>query len=103
MYAILFDIEPSVAEQNCGVPYNQVSDKITELLQGYDFVQEQEGVYFSKTASKQETINAIEALSQKDWFLLSVKKVQTFKIENWNDFTPQIDKKMQEIVFQISR
>ncbi|MDO5105306.1 hypothetical protein [Capnocytophaga sp.] len=103
MYAILFEIEPSVAAQNCGVPYNQVSDKITELLQGYDFIREQEGVYLSKTASKQQAIAAIEALSNRDWFLLSVVKIQLFKIEEWEDFSPKMDKKMQELLFRISK
>lgn len=103
MYAILFDIDISVLKQNYGKSYPKADEDIKEILKDYDFYQEQEGVYFSKTASKQETINAIEALSQKDWFLLSVEKVQTFKIEEWEDFSPQIDKKKREVVFQISR
>ncbi|GET45950.1 virulence protein [Capnocytophaga felis] len=103
MYAILFDIDVSVLKQNYGESYPKAYDDIKELLKNYDFYQEQKGVYFSKTASKQETDNAIEALSKKDWFLLSVKKVQTFKIEDWNDFTPTIQEKMREVVFKISR
>lgn len=103
MYAILFDIDISVLEQNYGKSYTQAFCEIEKLLENYNFYKEQEGVYFSKVASKKETINVIEALSKKDWFLLSVKKVQTFKIEDWNDFTPLIKEKMRELVFQTSR
>lgn len=103
MYAILFDIDISVLEQNYGKSYTQAFCEIEKLLEDYNFYKIQEGVYFSKIASKKETINVIEALSKKDWFLLSVKKVQTFKIEDWNDFTPLIKEKMRELVFQTSR
>ncbi|MRJ11622.1 virulence protein [Ornithobacterium rhinotracheale] len=95
MFAITFDMEVSALKEYYGEPYHKAYYDIRKLLKNYGFKWTQGSVYLSRTASMADLFDAIDALTDLDWFSLSVRDIQGFKVEDWSDFTNRAKRKAE--------
>ena len=101
MYAIAFDMRITDLVNNYGEPYNNAYYEIKQVLGEYDFVNLQGSVYLTTNTSMANLYNAIQALSNIEWFRDSVRDIRAFKVEDWSDFTESV--KQPEKNIRLSR
>lgn len=87
MYAIAFDLTIGDLKKNYGEPYNNAYVEVRVVLKQYGFFWTQESVYLSTDNNLASIYQAINALSQIEWFKKSVRDIRAFKVEDWSDFT----------------
>ena len=94
MYAIAFDMDTELLQQNYGSPsYNNAyADIRKRLTQQHGFTWQQGSVYFGG-----ESVNAVTCvLAVMDlaatfpWFSLSVRDIRMLRIEEFNDLMPAV-------------
>lgn len=93
MYAIAFDMNISDLEKYYGKPYNNAYYEISNILQEFDFYRAQGSVYLSKNSDMANLMEAIQTLSDIEWFANSVKDIRGFRVEDWSSFTKLVKKK----------
>lgn len=89
MYALAFDLKIDELKKEYGEPYNTAYDEIKKELKPFGFDWTQGSVYMSSSQNNSLTnvYQAINKLSQIDWFKKSVRDIRAFKVEDWSDFT----------------
>ena len=87
MYAIAFDLIVAEIKKEYGDPYNGAYQEISKELKKFGFENTQGSVYISKKADLKNLYQAINKLSQIDWFKKSVRDIRAFKVQDWSDFT----------------
>jgi virulence-associated protein VapD len=89
VYAIAFDLTISDLKTNYGDPYNNAYAEIQKELQTFQFGNTQGSVYLYQGSENGLAVvyQAINRLSQIDWFRKSVRGIRVFKVEDWSDFT----------------
>lgn len=93
MYAIAFDMNISDLEKYYGKPYNNAYYEISNILQEFDFYRAQGSVYLSENSDMANLMEAIQTLSDVEWFANSVKDIRGFRVEDWSNFTKLVKKK----------
>lgn len=97
MYAIAFDMVISELEIYYGKPYNNAYYEISNVLQEFNFYRTQGSVYLSKDSDMANLMEAVQALSDIEWFANSVKDIRVFRVEDWSNFTRIVKKKATNI------
>ena len=89
MYAIAFDLEVAELKKHYGEPYNNAYAEIGKELKTFGFERAQGGIYLNASDKNPlaSVYQAINRLSQIDWFVKSVREIFAFKVEDWSDFT----------------
>ncbi len=93
MFAIAFDMIISDLEKYYGNPYNNAYYEISSILQKFDFYRVQGSLYLSSKSDMANLMEAIQTLSEIEWFANSVKDIRAFKVEDWSNFTNLVKKK----------
>lgn len=93
MFAIAFDMTISELEKYYGKPYNNAYYEISNVLQEFGFFRTQGSVYISDISDMANLMEAIQTLSEIEWFANSVRDIRGFKIEDWSNFTKLVKKK----------
>lgn len=93
MYAIAFDMIISDLEKYYGKPYNNAYYEISNVLQEFGFYRTQGSVYLSANSDMANLMEAIQTLSDIEWFANSVKDIRGFRVEDWSNFTKLVKKK----------
>ena len=88
-YAIAFDMKIDELKKNYGEPYNTAYKEIEKELDVFGFEWTQGSLYIEKNENNNlaKVYQAINRLSQIDWFKKSVRDLRAFKVEDWSDFT----------------
>ncbi len=97
MFAIAFDMIISDLEKYYGKPYNNAYYEISNILQKFDFYRIQGSLYLSSSSDMANLMEAIQTLSEVEWFANSVKDIRGFKVEDWSNFTKIVKKKATNI------
>jgi virulence-associated protein VapD len=95
MFAITFDMVVADLETFYGTPYHKAYYDIKVILKKHRFDWIQGSTYLTQSDDLSIVFDAINALSDIDWFARSVRDVRAFKVENWSDFTSSIKRKIQ--------
>ena len=93
MFAISFDMVISDLKKYYGEPYNNAYYEISTILESFNFFRTQGSVYISEINDMSNLIDAIDALTDKEWFANSVRDIRAFRIENWSNFTSRAKRK----------
>lgn len=93
MYAISFDMVISDLEKYYGKPYNNAYYEISNVLQEFGFYRTQGSVYLSEIPDMANLMEAIQTLSDIEWFANSVRDIRGFRVEDWSNFTKIVKKK----------
>ncbi|MFC6268099.1 virulence protein [Frigoriflavimonas asaccharolytica] len=93
MYAISFDMMVSDLKKYYGEPYNNAYYEISNILEGFNFFRTQGSVYLSDLNDLANLVDAIDALTDKEWFANSVRDLRAFKTEDWSNFTARAKRK----------
>lgn len=93
MYAIAFDMIVADLEKYYGKSYHNAYYEISNILQEYNFYRTQGSVYLSENTDMANLMEAIQTLSETEWFANSVRDIRAFRVENWSDFTRIVTKK----------
>ncbi|MDR3309456.1 MAG: virulence protein [Tannerella sp.] len=97
MFAIAFDMVIADLEQFYGVPYHHAYYEIKGIMQQHQFHWIQGSTYITSSDDLSVVFDAINALSDVDWFALSVRDIRAFKVDNWSDFTASVKRKINKI------
>lgn len=76
-----------------GEPYNNAYYEISTVLESYKFFRTQGSVYLSEVNDMSNLVDAIDALTDKDWFANSVRDIRAFRVEDWSNFTNRAKRK----------
>jgi virulence-associated protein VapD len=87
MFAISFDMVISDLKKYYGEPYNNAYYEISVILENFNFFRTQGSVYLSEVNDMSNLVDAIDALTEKEWFANSVRDIRAFRIEDWSNFT----------------
>ena len=93
MFAISFDMVVSDLKKYYGEPYNNAYFEISVILENFNFYRTQGSVYLSELNDMSNLVDAIDALSNKEWFANSVRDIRAFRIEDWSNFTERAKRK----------
>jgi virulence-associated protein VapD len=93
MFAIAFDMSVKLLKEHYGEPYNNAYYEIGVLLKEYDFYNTQGSVYLTPKNEIGTLFEAIDALSDVEWFVKSVRDVRAFRVEDWSNLTDYVRKK----------
>lgn len=93
MYAIAFDMSIKDLELYYGKPYNNAYYEISYILEKFNFYRTQGSVYISEIKDMSNLMEAIQQLSEVEWFANSVKDIRAFRVEDWSNFTRLVKKK----------
>jgi len=96
MFAISFDMVVSDLKEYYGDPYNNAYYEISNILEEYHFFRAQGSLYLSEINDMANLIDAIDALTEKEWFSLSVRDIRAFKIDDWSNFTTRVKRKTKK-------
>jgi virulence-associated protein VapD len=97
MFAISFDMVISDLKKYYGEPYNNAYYEISTTLDKYNFFRTQGSVYISEINDMSNLVDAIDALTDKEWFANSVRDIRAFRIEDWSNFTSRAKRKATNI------
>lgn len=67
--------------------------EISNVLQEFGFYRTQGSVYLSANSDMANLMEAIQTLSDIEWFANSVKDIRGFRVEDWSNFTKLVKKK----------
>ncbi|MDR0830634.1 MAG: virulence protein [Prevotellaceae bacterium] len=95
MFAVAFDMVVADLEQFYGNPYHKAYYEIKGILKAHQFDWVQGSTYITVSDDLSVVFDAINALSDIDWFARSVRDVRAFKVENWSDFTASVKRKIK--------
>jgi len=95
MFAIAFDMVISDLEEFYGTPYHKAYYEIKSVLKQHQFAWVQGSTYMTLSDDLSVVFDAINALSDIDWFACSVRDIRAFKVENWSDFTESVKRKIK--------
>ena len=90
MFAITFDLVVADTETHHPKGVTAAYAEIASTLRRFQFERIQGSVYVTEKNDMANLFAALLALKALPWFLLSVRDIRGFKIENWSDFTPII-------------
>jgi virulence-associated protein VapD len=94
MYAIAFDMDTELLQQNYGNPSfnNAYADIRKRLTQQHGFTWQQGSVYFGGPAVNAVTcvLAAMDLAATFPWFSHSVRDIRMLRIEEFNDLMPAI-------------
>ncbi|MBT0552608.1 virulence-associated protein [Riemerella anatipestifer] len=93
MYAITFDMVISDLEKYYGKPYNNAYYEISNILQEFGFFRTQGSVYLNNNSDMANLMEAIQTLSEVEWFANSVRDIRGFRVEDWSNFTKLVKRK----------
>jgi virulence-associated protein VapD len=97
MFAISFDMVISDLKKYYGEPYNNAYYEISTILEGYNFFRTQGSVYLSEINDMSNLVDAIDALTEHEWFANSVRDIRAFRVEDWSNFTVRAKRKATNI------
>lgn len=97
MYAIAFDMVISDLEKYYGKPYNNAYYEISNVLQDFEFYRMQGSLYLSTNTDMANLMEAIQTLSEIEWFANSVRDIRGFRVEDWSNFTKLVKKKASNL------
>ena len=80
-------------ERYYGKPYNNAYYEISNVLQEYNFFRTQGSLYLSENSDMANLVEAIQALSDIEWFANSVRDIRAFRVDDWSNFTHIAKKK----------
>ncbi len=88
-YAIVFDLKVDELKKTYGELYNTAYKEIKKELAVFEFEWIQGSLYIETNDANNlaKVYQAINRLSQIDWFKQSVRYIKAFKIEDLSDFT----------------
>lgn len=92
MFAISFDINTAELEKAYGTPYNSAYDSVASELKTFGFFWAQNGLYVLHDENNEllRAWDAIDRLSEIEWFARSVRDIQVFEIRLWTDVTERV-------------
>ncbi|NHW58375.1 virulence protein [Escherichia coli] len=93
MYAITFDMVISDLEKYYGKAYNNAYYEISNILQEFGFFRTQGSVYLNNNSDMANLMEAIQTLSEVEWFANSVRDIRGFRVEDWSNFTKLVKRK----------
>ncbi|MDR0874250.1 MAG: virulence protein [Prevotellaceae bacterium] len=96
MFAIAFDMVVADLETFYGTPYHQAYYDIKNVLKRHQFDWIQGSTYLTASDDLSVVFDAINALSDIEWFAHSVRDIRAFKVENWSDFTASVKRKIKK-------
>lgn len=97
MFAISFDMVISDLKKYYGEPYNNAYYEISTILESYSFFRTQGSVYLSEINDMSNLVDAIDALTEQEWFANSVRDLRAFRVEDWSNFTNRVKRKATKI------
>jgi virulence-associated protein VapD len=92
MFAIAFDLVVADTERHHPKGVSQAYTDIGTTLERFGFRRIQGSVYVSDSENMAGLFEAIIALKTLSWFPPSVRDIRAFRIEQWSDFTPVVQK-----------
>ena len=87
MFAIAFDMTVADLKKHYDGFYTNAYFEIGKLLQGFEFYNVQGSLYMTENNDLGAVYKAMKALSDLEWFRLSVRDIRAFRVEDWSDFT----------------
>ena len=93
MFAIAFDMSIKLLKEHYGEPYNNAYYEIGGVLKEFDFYNAQGSLYLTSKNEIGNLFEAIDALTDVEWFVKSVRDVRAFRVEDWSDLTGYVRKK----------
>ena len=89
MHAIAFDLIVSELKKHYKDPYHNAYAEIRKVLKQNKFYWIQGSTYATE-GDLRTLFRAIQSLKNIKWFCLSVRDIRAFKIEDYSDFTQEI-------------
>nr|O85172.1 RecName: Full=Endoribonuclease VapD 1; AltName: Full=Virulence-associated protein 1 [Riemerella anatipestifer]AAC27554.1 virulence-associated protein 1 [Riemerella anatipestifer] len=80
-------------EKYYGKPYNNAYYEISNILQEFGFFRTQGSVYLNNNSDMANLMEAIQTLSEVEWFANSVRDIRGFRVEDWSNFTKLVKRK----------
>ncbi|WP_308389712.1 virulence factor [Acidithiobacillus sp. AMEEHan] len=93
MFAIAFDL---VVKETAACHPKGVSVAYAEIgaaLAGYGFRWVQGSLYVCEDEDMANLMDAIDKLTEMDWFPSSVRDIRAFRVEQWSDFTDRVKRR----------
>jgi virulence-associated protein VapD len=92
MYAVAFDL--TVADTDTLHPKGQRSSyaEIGSVLRKFGFRWVQGSLYVTDNEDMAQLAMAMTALKQLTWFADSVRDIRAFRVQQWSDFTPLLQR-----------
>ena len=95
MFAIAFDMSVKLLKEHYGEPYNNAYYEIGVVLKEFDFYNAQGSLYLTSKNEIGNLFEAIDALTDVEWFVKSVRDVRAFRVEDWSNLTDYVQKKRE--------
>jgi len=92
MFAIAFDLLVAETQKHHPKGVTFAYSDIKAALDAHGFERIQGSVYVSDTEDMAQLFDAIMALKALPWFPKSVRDIRAFRIEQWSDFTPTVQR-----------
>ncbi|MCO7319835.1 virulence protein, partial [Riemerella anatipestifer] len=67
--------------------------EISNILQEFGFFRTQGSVYLNNNSDMANLMEAIQTLSEVEWFANSVRDIRGFRVEDWSNFTKLVKRK----------
>ncbi|MRQ23691.1 virulence protein [Riemerella anatipestifer] len=66
---------------------------MSNILQEFGFFRTQGSVYLNNNSDMANLMEAIQTLSEVEWFANSVRDIRGFRVEDWSNFTKLVKRK----------
>ncbi|MDD1360189.1 virulence protein [Metamycoplasma hyosynoviae] len=88
MYGIVFYLNKAILKANYGENHHDAYEEIRDILRHYGFHWLSNSFYFSRSLNSIVQIyQAVKALKEIPWFVISLVSFHVFRMEDMSDFT----------------